>query len=218
MLQYLQSPYFGRKLKLEQHLIAKRCFVLVALAASRRASEIHAFSCKHPHLLTKSDGSIELRPRPGFIAKNQSMTFTPPPITLVPMPSDTPSHTCPVKQLLYYLKYTTKLCKQLGVQRPPELWLTSAGTPAPSRELNRWFKSMVIESHKFYAVDPGHVRFHEIRHVVSSLLATHDIPIAEVLQAIGWKSSSFSRYYARQGLTARIPVAVGGKLLLPYRQ
>ena len=111
MLEYLASDSFEPLGKLSLLDLSRKTAFLVAVACGRRGSEIHALSIDEPHLLWRRDG-VSLLPRAGFLAKNQTMSFTPklvflPDLALVAGRSEKPWS--PVRALQWYLKRTERL-------------------------------------------------------------------------------------------------------------
>ena len=82
VLEYLASDSFEPLGKLSLLDLSRKTAFLVAVACGRHGSEIQALSIDEPHLLWRRDG-VSLLPRAGFLAKNQTMSFTPKPVFLL---------------------------------------------------------------------------------------------------------------------------------------
>ena len=110
VLRYLAETFEPIEDLRLQDLTLKTVF-LVAVACGRRCSDIHALSIDEHHLRF-TNGGVSILPRTGFLAKNQTMSFTPsavflPDLVLVAGQAEKPS--CPVRALRWYLKRTKEI-------------------------------------------------------------------------------------------------------------
>ena len=108
-LQLLGGPPFEPMHKASTADITKKTVFLIAAASGRRVSDIHALSTAAGHLIFSENG-VRLLPRVGYLAKNQSQSFTPIPIILPDLRKATGSPDegpwCPVRALKFYLDRT----------------------------------------------------------------------------------------------------------------
>ena len=108
VLQFLASEDFEPIQKLSLLDLSRKTAFLVAVACGRRGCEIHALSTDEAHLRFEREG-VSILPRAGFLAKNQTLAFTPKPVflprlTKVAGRSEKPW--CPVRALEQYLDRT----------------------------------------------------------------------------------------------------------------
>ena len=94
------------------HKTSKLHVNILALATSKRCSEIHALAMDSQHLrFNQSDGSVSLIVQTGFLAKNQLPSVKPDPIII---PNLAPACKreqadrllCPIRALKFHLKMT----------------------------------------------------------------------------------------------------------------
>ena len=166
-----------------------KCGFLLALAAGMRSSQITALSIHPDHLVWTRNG-VKLSTKLGFLAKNQTLDFTPKPIYLQEMKcfSDSPEdHTwCPVRALKFYIQKTRTVrgnCNQLFVKL-----VEPHNGVKPST-----FASWIVQTIKSAYTDrgaPGGIHAHDVRGVSASWAKFNNTPLVEVLEAAAWKTSS----------------------------
>jgi hypothetical protein len=133
------------------------------VACGRRCSEIHALSVLPEHLHINESGAT-LLPRAGFLAKNQTIGFTPEPIFLPDLskvtgdPEDAPW--CPVRCLKYYLDRTKQL--RGGID---QLFITiKVPHKALSRtSLSRWIVAVVKSAYQKFGHTAPLAKAHDTR-------------------------------------------------------
>ena len=190
--------------------LTKKTVFLIAAASGRRVSDIHALSVAREHCVVSSSGA-RLLPRSGYLAKNQTPDFTPSPINLPDLrraansPDDGPW--CPVRALKYYLKRTEDL---RGDEDRLFLITRKPYTGASRQSIARWLVDIIKES--LVAEDSRHVGSrvgaHSIRSQASAWASYKGASLAEIINAMGWSSSTtfqttyLKDVYARGGATA----------------
>ena len=203
---FLISEKFIDKCKDDIDLFFKKVLFFTLLACPKRISEFSAITIADS--IFRKDISVTLKPHPKFFAKNHSFNFCPKDIII---PSNSGSKACPVALLQDYLRLSEETCLALNVQRPPQLWINKKGIPLSTKQLNHWFRSIVLMG------DPearkADVSFHSMRGVAASNLFRH-FDIDTVIEAMGWKApSTFVQYYAKLGCTSKMNLVVAGKII-----
>ena len=171
-------------------LTAKTVF-LVAAASARRRSEIHALSIKRGFIRFSPSG-VYMLPDPSFLAKNQSMSFTPNPVFLPDMTSASSvredKFVCPVRALKWYLDRTKHLRTSDSLFVIPR----SPYSPASKDTISRWIVSLIAK----HANPNDNVRAHDLRAHASSMAWFKGVPLQDILNAAAWKTpSSFVSNY-----------------------
>ena len=176
-----------------------------------RVSEIHALSTKEGHLRF-SNGAVSLLPRAGFLAKNQTLDFTPKPIVLPDLRKASGSPDCgpwcPVRALKYYLQKTERLRLRPDGTTEDRLFLITVSpfTPAKKSTMARWIIQVIKESlsRQESQLAGSHVRAHDLRAQMASWALYKGASIQEVMDAAGWSSSTtFQSVYLRDPLCAQ---------------
>ena len=157
---------------------------LLAAASRRRRSGLHALSVEEGHIRWDPQG-VQLIPHPGFLAKNESVSYLSKAITLPNMASISSVHEdrwlCPCRALRYYIKRTK------GVRGPiSQLFVTYAkgNKRACSRDsISRW----VVETIKWaYAISSARERLrchaHEVRSLSTSWAVAKGVSLNEVFR------------------------------------
>jgi len=197
-----EAPYEPLGRASLKHLTFK-CAFLLALASGRRASQSTALSI-HPDHLSWTRQGVKLTTKLGFLAKNQTLNFTPSPIELKEMKlySDTPEDKlwCPVRALKYYVHRTEKIrkdCSQLFIK------LVDPHDGVKSTTFASWIVQTIKSAYK-EGTAPGVVAHaHDVRGVSASWAKFCNVPLREVLEAAAWKTpSTFASCYMKDILAA----------------
>ena len=181
--------------------LSRRTVFLLALASGRRCSEVHALSVSGKHLRFRRRGVV-LLPRAGFLAKNQSLDFTPLPIELPDLrlstgsPDDAPW--CPVRSLKFYLSRTKAIRK--GVD---QLFLSSRPPhgPASKTTIARWVREVITSAYqKNDRMTPAFTP-HSTRAVGRSWALYRGATLSDIVTSAGWRGdTTFQRIYMRDVL------------------
>ena len=142
---------------------------------------------------------VRLLPDPQFLAKNQSMSFSPQEIFLpsLTMGSSIPEDkkNCPVRALRWYLEKTKPIRKSERLFLLPR----SPFTPASRMTISRWIVNLI----KPHVQSEEPVRAHELRGHVTSKAWFNNIPLEVIMRAAAWKTpSSFVSHYLTDTLSA----------------
>ena len=166
---------------------------LLALASSKRASELHALSRDKGDIVF-SQSAVHLRTVPGFLPKNQRLFVDPAPFAVPSLEGyagrDSPDRLlCPVRMLKFYLNFTDGM--QKGSKR---LFLKTRGTgEVCSRTISTWLKKLIIFCHDDRLPE---VRGHEVRRMSASWAFFTGVKVADILQAGSWaRHTTFSSFY-----------------------
>ena len=169
---------------------------LLALACTKRASEIHAISRDKKDLIFTKEG-VYLRAVPGFLAKNQAAGTDFKPFFVPRHDSfsgrDTPDRfLCPVRMLKFYLNFT----KDSASSR---LFVKCKGEGSVcTKTISSWLKNCIIFCNK----DSGNSNInarphgHDVRKFSASWAQAAGFSVSEILCAGSWASqSTFTSHY-----------------------
>ena len=198
-----EPPYEPMHASSLEHLTHKTLF-LVAAASARRRSCMHALTTKEGYLRFEQ-GGVRLLPDPEFLAKNQTMTFSPQEIFLPALGTmssiSEDKRWCPVRAIRWYME-RTRLIRQ-----GDRLFILprSPYTPASKDTLSRWIRDL-IRPHVAAGEQP---RAHDVRGQATSRAWFARVPLEEILRAAAWKTpTTFVSCYltntlSREGAFAR---------------
>lgn len=204
VLQDLASEAFEPIKDLSLLDLSRKAAFLIAVACGRRCSEIHALSIDEAHLRWSKDG-VSILPRAGFLAKNQTLSWTPRPIFLPDLAlamGSSEKPWCPVRALKWYLKRTK------GLRQTQQLFITSAPPhgPAAKDTVSRWIASVIRSAHKKHhdRLTGSRVRAHDVRAHTSSWAFYKGSSIDDIMQTVGWSSATtFQKVYLKDVLVSR---------------
>ena len=130
--------------------LSRKTAFLVEAACGRRVSEIHALSTAERHLEFRAS-AVHLLPRAGFLAKNQTMDFSPKHIVLPDLRKASKSPDCgpwcPVRALKFYLHRTKPGTKPYRGEMDSLFLTTSKPVRVASKQtLSRWIISVIRDS------------------------------------------------------------------------
>ena len=165
--------------------LTKKTVFLVAAASARRRSELHALSIE-PGFIRFSPNGVHLLPNPNFLAKNQTVSFSPTPMFLPTISSISSIRedrfVCPVRALKWYLEKT----KTLRTSNAMFVLPRSPYTPASRDTISRW----LVELISLFASPDESPRAHDVRAHASSTAWFRGVPLDDVMKAASWKSPS----------------------------
>ena len=185
------------------HLSMKTAF-LITMATARRVSEVHAFSIDKDHFrFSNLDGSLTLRTKIGFLAKNQLPSRAPDSINIPKLSNF--CHTndsfnmklCPIRALKIYLKRTKSIRK--GRDR---LFIPTRGDHDLHKStISKWVKFTIKNAYNSISSSQSRllkIKPHELRALSTSWAYLNFIPMEEIIKAAVWSSSSlFASHYLR---------------------
>ena len=165
---------------------------LLALASTKRASELHAISREKKDLVFARDG-VYLRTVPGFLAKTQAASSDSKPF-FIPRHDlfsgrDNPDRLlCPVRMLKFYLHYTN------GKGR---LFQKCRGEGSVcAKTISSWLKNLIKFVYKDTTNEQVSARGHEVRKMSASWAFAAGVSIEEILLAGSWaRTSTFTSHY-----------------------
>ena len=183
--------------------LTRKTAFLVAAACGRRVSEIQALSVAENHLRFGSN-AVHLLPRAGFLAKNQSLDFTPKPIILPDLRRASGSKDCgpwcPVRALKFYIDK----CKPYrGEIDSLFLTVNKPIRKASKQSISRWIISVIKDS-----IDADNnkllgsrVRAHDLRSQAAAWALYKGCSIQDIMEAQGWSSpTTFQSVYLKDVL------------------
>ena len=142
---------------------------------------------------------VSLLPRAGFLAKNQTLSFTPTPVFLPDLRRFTGDFAdeawCPVRCSKFYLARTKPLrgdVDQLFVS-------TSKPHNAVSRPtLSRWLVSIIRSAYFSLGRTLPGVRAHDTRALAASWALYAGVPLKDILANVGWQcNTTFQSAYLK---------------------
>ena len=165
---------------------------LLALACSKRASEIHAIS-RDPSDLRFDTKGVWLRCVPQFQAKTQRATTSHKSFFIPKLDTfsgrDTPDRLlCPVRMIKYYLKFTG------GLSGDSRLFKKCKGEGCVlSKTISSWLKETII----FCSDDKDkRAKGHEVRKVSTSWAHATGAKVSDILECASWASTTtFTSFY-----------------------
>ncbi len=186
--------------------ITKKTAFLIAAASGRRVSDIHALSVADNHLVF-SGGSVRLLPRSGYLAKNQSLDFTPSAINLPDLRKASGSRDeapwCPVRALKFYLDRTKPYRGNHD-----QLFLTTQKPYRPASKISiaRWIVDIIKESlsRAEGRLTGSRIGAHDLRSQAAAWASYRGASIQDIMDAMGWASSStFQQVYLKDVLARK---------------
>jgi len=179
VLSMLEKPEYDTDSASPQNLLSKSLF-LVSLATGNRASEIAAMS-RHSITFSPEDNQVTIPVRPGFLYKNQSLSRSPPNITIPALLLwDGSRHSlCPVKALRAWLQLSTDWGSDAVFVNPKSHCPMNRG--AISSQLVRTINNAL--PHVF-------ARAHDVRKVSASLAWARGITPTDISKSMFWTSSN----------------------------
>jgi len=152
-----------------------------------------------------SDAGVSLLPRAGFLAKNQTISFTPQPVLLPDLRKFTGDPEdqvwCPVKCLKFYLARTKGL--RAGED---QLFISSTPPHQPiSRQtLSRWIVQIIKRAYSSLGRALPGVKAHDTRAMAASWALYSGVSLDNIIENVGWQSAStFQQAYLRD-----VPIGV----------
>jgi len=209
-LQLLAKPPFEPMNRASTADIARKTAFLIATASGRRVSDIQALSTADNHISFTKD-AVHLLPRAGYLAKNQSLSFTPKHIILPDLRKASGSADegpwCPLRALRYYLDRTQPYRLKedhlfLTVQKPFRA--------ASKQTISRWIVSVIKESisSEELQLSGTHIRAHDLRSQASAWALYRGASLQDIIEAMAWSSSStFQTTYLKDVLAGRAATA-----------
>ncbi|XP_070196639.1 uncharacterized protein [Littorina saxatilis] len=234
VMEFLRSADFEPLRDASFANLTRKSLFLLLLASARRGSEIHALSGNSDDISFESDGSVTLRFRPEFLAKNQAPERASPlvhvrPLSTILAPNDPDLVNCPVRALRIYLARAQSLRSaaqkllfiSLNTERHKDITKTT---------LARWVSALIKHAYEWSRRNEGgtqpvlpleSARAHETRAWASSLAVLRSRRLEEVLHTAYWRSEDvFMNFYLRDisalrqdGSRALPAMVAGGQLL-----
>ena len=203
VLVSLQKPPFEPLDKASKYYVTIKTAFLLALATVKRCNEIHALAMDSQHLrFNRTDGSVSLMLKSGFLAKKQLPSVKPGPIVvpslaLICKREHTDGLLCPVRTLKFYLKMTSSYR-----QNRTRLFLPIKGNKDISKDtISRCISYIVKLAYRKLPkrdISFFKIKAHEVRALSSSWAFFDKVPLNDILQAAIWnRSSAFAKFYLR---------------------
>ena len=238
VLKHLKSPEMRDNKLLDFKTLSLKTVFLVALASARRASEVSNLSGIKGDISKSRKGALCLKFLPEFLAKNQNPDDPSPHVLIPPLSAAVGTKSedlalCPVRALTEYRKRSDIY------RSPSQRALFISLNPSHDRDitratLSRWLKTTIKNAYVALEKEGGpsqpartlaaKARAHEIR-AWATTLAAKSLPLAQVLKAAYWRSSTvFIRHYLRdialrsEKGTLSLPAMVAAQTPLAARQ
>jgi hypothetical protein len=210
VLAFLRENQFEPLLQASLTNLTHKTFFLLALASSRRISEVHSLSGLDRDIAFEANGDLTLRFLPEFLAKNQTAGVESP-IIRIPslekvLSGDDPDRmNCPVRALKAYRERTAKF-RAPGARRLFISCNPGHGKDILKSTLARWVGTLIRSAYQWASKIRSHndnlsltsAHAHEIRAWSSSLGAAHGLSMRKLLDAAYWQSQDvFIKHYLR---------------------
>ena len=205
VLRFLQSERFLGDAVSARWITMKAVF-LVALAAGKRRSEIHALERAS---LNWSDGdlSVSLKPHPRFLSKTYlsrsgTSALTSVSIPAVPAVDDTTPLLCPVRTLRHYITlsdaYRSPAQKALFIS-----YVKSFDRDICPQRISSYIKQTIVAAYKEAEALPDdviardlNIKAHQVRHVAHSLGQLGQLPLSDIIRTGNWSTpNTFIKHY-----------------------
>ena len=198
VLSYLNSDKFEPLCQVSLEAITLKTTFLLALATGKRISELHALSRQQGYIVKRTDGALVLHCNPLFLAKTQLPDMRPKPIVLLPLPGeDNDLLLCPVRAVNCYLQATNTVSHS---DRLLLRWASKKAQIFP-QTLSSWIRRVIQEAYAFadVPIPPMRRAGHEVRALAASHAYMNNVSLTDLLEAVGWSSSStFAKHYLRE--------------------
>ena len=198
-----KAPYEPLSTASDKDLTLKTVFLL-ALASSKRVSELHGLSKVVSH--TREWSSVSLSLAPDFVAKNQIPddpssyvgTFSIPALTNLEKCSDKDLLLCPVRAMRKYLS-------RMSRSRPPSSSRLFLSCGPNKKEITRtcisvWLRQVIQRAHQGRERErnASGLIVREIRALSTALLFKKNYSVSQIMRAGQWRGkSTFTKFYLR---------------------
>ena len=205
ILRVLAEPPYEPMQDTSLELLTHKTLFLIAAASARRRGCLQALTLRPGHIRFEN-GGVRLIPDPQFLAKNQTMTFTPQEIFLPSLESmstiQEDKRWCPVRALKWYMDKTKIVRKHDRLFLLPR----SPYTPASKDTISRWIRDMI----RPHVSQNERVRAHDVRGHATSRAWFNGVPLEEIMKAASWKTpTSFVSCYLTDTLSSEGTFARG---------
>jgi hypothetical protein len=219
VLKGLRSEHFEPLDQVNLKSLTLKTVFLVALASAARVSELSALSAQEGFIKMKHDKSkVTLRPRVGFLAKNQKPSDPSREIVIHSLMQHTQNTDperllCPVRAVRIYLKRTNAF---RGDRKKLFISYRTKGTGEIGvNTISRWIREAIKISYQVQKSSEieqlYQISAHEVRAIATSLAAWKNVAIEEVLKAAYWRNhSTFTNYYLRDMSSTSSKLGVQG--------
>ena len=201
VLHVLSGPPFEPLHIIDFKLLSYKTAFLLAFASARRVSELHALSVA-PACCRLDKNKATLLTEPGFLAKNETVSYRPAPIVirrLTHFANDEQSRClCPRRALGIYISRTKE---KRGARLRLFLPISDKHQDISVRSVARWITMAIkIAYEKLTDRDLSFmkIRAHEVRAISSSWAHFNNCPLTDIMHAAFWRSeTTFSSFYLR---------------------
>ena len=210
VLRYLKSGKLGTTGRLSPKDLTLKLVFLLALATGKRRSELHALD-KDIRLVNDEWKEVVLRPRPDFLGKTHfatggAGTFSE--ITLKSIDS-AESYTlqekslCPVTTLRIYQRVSREYRSE-GQERLIISYVRGKADDIKKQTVSNYLKLLVQQAYLASASDNSvcqdfNMSAHDLRGIATSLKASKNVTMAEILQSGVWASpNTFITHYVKK--------------------
>ena len=205
VLRFLQTDTFKFESVSPRWLTWKALF-LVALAAGKRRSELHALE-RESVAFGPDASSVQLKPHPRFLSKTHISAggvATLQQVSIPALPSvdpDTPS-LCPVRTLQRYIE-VSDLYRSPGQRALFVSFVKSIDREISPQTISSYIKQLIVAAYRAIndwpdteTVNKFNIKAHQVRHVAHSLGQLGNLPLSDIIRTGGWTSSNmFIRHY-----------------------
>ncbi|XP_021360867.1 uncharacterized protein LOC110455211 [Mizuhopecten yessoensis] len=200
VLNMLMKAPFEPLIHVPLKFLTLKTVFLVAISSGRRRSGLQALCCKEGHIRWDQTG-VALIPHPGFLAKNDSLSYVSKRIFLPKMASlssvEEDRLVCPCRALSQYLLRTKKFRK--GVEQLFVTYKDNLCHAASRDTISRWIVQTIERCYKESTdTDFSMAKAHDTRSLSTSMALFKGISMEEIMEAASWKSeSTFTNHYLK---------------------
>ena len=205
VLRFLQSDTCSSPTASARWLTLKTVF-LIALAAGKRRSELHALE-RASVTWAPDSSAVSLKPHPRFLSKTHLSNTGTPALNVVSIPAlpvtdGTAPALCPVRTLRQYLDITDAF--RSPTQKALFMsYVRSFDRDISPQTISNYLKQVIIAAYKDVEalsddviVKDLNVKAHQVRHVAHSLGQLGQLSLSDIIRTGGWSTpNTFIKHY-----------------------
>ena len=204
VLDALSRPPFEPLQQVELKTLSFKTALLLALASTKRTSDIHALSVSPTCMqFLRGNSKVLLKPNPAFVPKVFDSALSYRPIELLAFHSPPFSSQeqerlnalCPVRALRVYVDRTA------GFRKSEQLFVSCAtshlGKPLSKQRLSHWIVGAIAMAYNSVGLEPPiGLRAHSTRGMSASWALFQGVSVEEICAAASWATPhTFARFY-----------------------
>ena len=205
VLRFLQSDTCSAPTASPRWLTLKTLF-LVALAAGKRRSELHALE-RATVIWSPDSSSVSLKPHPRFLSKTHLSNVGTTALSVITLPAlpvvdDSSPALCPVRTLRQYIEVTDAF--RSPTQKALFMsYVRSFDRDISPQTISNYLKQTIVAAYKDVEslsddaiAHDLNIKAHQVRHVAHSLGQLGQLSLADIIRTGGWSTpNTFIKHY-----------------------